>query len=78
MLHMNIQIERSILIKKLEQINDPLLIQALKHMIDFGLREKEERISIEQYNLELDEAEAEMDQGEYISHEDLKEQMKKW
>lgn len=37
-----------------------------------------QRISIEQYNKELDEAEAEMDRGEYISHEELKKQMEKW
>jgi len=35
-------------------------------------------ISIEQYNKELDEAEAEMDRGEYISHEDLKKEMGQW
>ena len=75
---MDIQTEKSILIKRVEQINDLSLIQALNHMVDFGLREKEERISIQQYNRELDEAEAAMDRGEFISHEDLKEQMKKW
>ena len=78
MIQMDIQTERSRLIKRLEQINDLSLIQALKHMVDFGLREKEERIGVEQYNRELDEAEAEMDRGEYIGHEDFKEQMKKW
>lgn len=78
MIEMDIQTEKSILIKRLEQINDLSLIRALKHMVDFGLQEKEERISVEQYNRELDEAEAEMDRGEYINHEDLKEQMKKW
>jgi len=78
MIKMDIQTEKSALIKRLEQINDRSLIQALKHMVDFGLREKEERVSIEQYNRELDEAEAEMNRGEYISHEDFKEQMKKW
>lgn len=75
---MDIQAEKSALIKRLEQINDQSLIKALKHMMDFGLREMEGQISIEQYNRELDEAEAEMDRGEYISHDDLKEQMKKW
>jgi hypothetical protein len=75
---MDIQTEKLTLIKRLEQINDLSLIQALKHMVDFGLREKEERIGIEQYSRELHEAEGEMDRGEYISHEDFKEQMKKW
>jgi predicted transcriptional regulator len=35
-------------------------------------------ISIEQYNKELDEAEAEFERGEYLTHEELLKQMKKW
>jgi hypothetical protein len=38
----------------------------------------EGRISIEQYNRELEEAEAEIERGEFISHEKLKKQMKAW
>lgn len=75
---MDIQTEKMSLIKRLEQVNDLSLLQALKHMIDFGLQKEEGHISIEQYNNELDEAEAEMDRGEFINHEDLKEEMKKW
>ena len=78
LMQMDIQTEKLALIKRLEQINDLSLIRALKYMVDFGLREKEERVSIEQYNRELDEAEAEMDREEYTSHEDFKKQMKKW
>jgi len=75
---MDIQTEKMSLIKRLEQVNDLSLLQALKHMIDFGLQKEEEHISIEQYNNELGEAETEMDRGEFINHEDLKEEMKKW
>lgn len=38
----------------------------------------EEPIDIEEYNRDLEEAEAEIDRGEYITHEDLKKQMKLW
>jgi len=54
----------------------------IEDFVDFLLskecKEDSERIGIEQYNKELDEAEAEMDRGEYISHEDLKKEMEKW
>ena len=40
--------------------------------------QNETRISVEQYNQELDEADAEIDNGEFITHEDLKREMKKW
>ena len=40
--------------------------------------QNDERISIEQYNKELDDAEARIDAGKYISHEDLEKEAKQW
>ena len=74
---MDINAERSLIIKELQQINDISLLKAVKHLIHYGLK-KEGRISLEQYNQELEEAEAEIDRGEYITQEELKKQMKAW
>ncbi len=38
----------------------------------------EGRISIEQYNKEIDEAMARMDAGKFITHEDLVKESEKW
>jgi hypothetical protein len=35
-------------------------------------------ISIEEYNKELDEAEAEFERGEYITHDAMLQQIKQW
>ncbi len=40
--------------------------------------EKFERISLSQYNKELDDAENRIAAGHFISHESLKEDIKKW
>jgi len=74
---MDINAERALLIRELQQVEDLSLLRAIKAMLHYGLKQ-EGRISVEQYNRELDEAEAEMDRGEFISHEDLKKQMKAW
>ena len=74
---MNINTERALLIKEIEQVEDISLLKAIKAMLHYGLK-NEGRISIEQYNRELEEAEAEIDRGEFISHENLKKQMKAW
>ena len=74
---MDIKIERSLLIKELQQVEDLSLIQAIKAVLHYGLK-NEGRISIEQYNRELEEAESEIDRGKYITHEELKKQMKAW
>lgn len=74
---MDINIERSILIKELEQINDISLLRAVKHLIHYGLK-NEGRISIEQYNRELDEAEARVARGEFYTQEEVSKIIKGW
>ena len=41
-------------------------------------KERSERITIEQYNQELDEAEAEFEKGEVVTYEELLKQIRKW
>jgi predicted transcriptional regulator len=43
-----------------------------------GKQQPDNRISIEQYNQELDEAEAEFEKGEFVSHEEVVAMSKKW
>ncbi|GAB2815645.1 hypothetical protein [Ferruginibacter profundus] len=40
--------------------------------------EQDEHINVEQYNQELAEAEAEYEKGEYVTHEEMVKQIKKW
>jgi len=40
--------------------------------------EKEPRITIEQYNLEIDAAMDRMDKGEFISNDEVEKEMDKW
>jgi hypothetical protein len=53
------------------------VLQMLKTFVK-GRTRKGSRISVEQYNKELEEAEAEFEKGEYISNEELLKQVKKW
>ena len=62
------------------QLNDAekkSVIQMLKTFVK-SRSHKAEHISIEQYNQELNEAEAEYQKGDFIKHEDLLKQIKKW
>lgn len=74
---MDINTERTLLIKELQQVEDISLLKTLKAVLHYGLR-NEGRISVEQYNRELEEAEAEIERGEFITQEELKKQMKAW
>ncbi len=74
---MDINTERTLLIKELQQVEDISLLKTLKAVLHYGLK-NEGRISVEQYNRELEEAEAEIDRGEFITQDELKKQMKAW
>ena len=74
---MDINTERSLLIKELNQVEDISLLQALKAVLHYGLK-NEGRISIEQYNHELDEANARVESGKFITQEDLEKEASQW
>ncbi len=74
---MNIDTERALLIKKLEQVEDISLLKAVKAILDYGLK-NEGRITIEQYNRELDEANARIASGKFTTQEDLEKEASQW
>jgi predicted transcriptional regulator len=74
---MDINAERDSLIKELQQVEDIWLLQAIKAVLHYGLQ-SEGRISIEQYNRELEEAEARIERGKFIVHEEAVNRIKGW
>ena len=74
---MDINAERSLLIKEIKQVEDISLLQAIKAVLHYGLK-NEGRISIEQYNRELDEANARVESGKFITQEDLEKEAAQW
>ena len=74
---MDINSEKSIVIQEFQQINDISLVRAIRHMIHYALKQ-EGRISIEQYNKELEEAENRIDQNEFFTQAEVEKMIKKW
>jgi predicted transcriptional regulator len=59
------------------QVADDKKVKAMYALLKDDIKQ-EERITIELYNKEIDEAEAEYKRGEFITHEELLEKIKKW
>ena len=74
---MDINTERSLLIKELQQVEDISLLQAIKAVLYYGLK-NEGHISIEQYNRELAEAEKRISRGEFFTQDQVKKMVVKW
>ncbi|WP_067029754.1 hypothetical protein [Allomuricauda sp. CP2A] len=56
---------------------DHRFLRLVKAMAD-SYADDDERISLEQYNKELDESIAQIGKGELYTHEDVGEHIKKW
>jgi hypothetical protein len=74
---MDINTERLLLIKELNQITDINFLRALKHMFHYGLK-NEGHISIEHYNEELEEAEERIKKGDYYTHAEVEKMSTEW
>lgn len=61
--------------QKLSVVQKESLLQVAKNYV---VPATEGRISIEQYNKEIDEALAQVERGEVTSMEDLKKEMQSW
>ncbi|HEX3935537.1 MAG TPA: hypothetical protein VHW43_12710 [Puia sp.] len=64
-------------ILQLDEAEKKSVLEMLKTFVK-GRKGQVSRISIEEYNQELKEAEAEYERGEYTSHEEFVKQIKKW
>jgi len=74
---MDINKERALLIKELERVEDLSLLQAIRAVLHYGLLNSG-TISVEQYNREIEDAEARIARGEFVVHEDAINQIKEW
>lgn len=74
---MDINVERALIIRELQQVEDPSLLRAIKAVLYYGLH-TEGKITLEQYNQELKEAEERIAQGNVVKHEDAVTRIKQW
>lgn len=77
---MNIQAELNWIHKELDEVKDPNLLEAIKNILKYRKKviQSEQRISVEQYNKEIDESIAQIEKGEFYTHQEVKERMKQW
>lgn len=74
---MDVNAEKLWIIRELEKVDDINLLKALKHMIYYA-QHHEGRVSIEQYNKEIEEAEERIKGGEFFTHDDVTKMSKEW
>jgi hypothetical protein len=68
---MDINSEKALLIREIEQLQDLALIRVLKSMRHDAMKH-EGKVTLEQYNRELEEADAEIERGEFLNHKEAR------
>ena len=72
---MNVQVEKLELIKMLLHTEKETILNKVRTALE---TEQPKRISIEQYNKEIDEANARIDKGEFYTQEEVEKMAEKW
>ncbi len=73
---MDVQADIKWIQNELNKVNDPDLIEAFKRLLQF--RKKTEIITLEQYNQEIKEAENRIEQGVFLTQEQVEKRLKEW
>jgi hypothetical protein len=76
---MDLQADIKWIQKELNKVEDATLLQAIKNILKYRAKGiHSERISIEQYNKELDEAEADIEAGNYYTTDEARKIASQW
>jgi len=75
---MDLQADLKWIQQELNNVKDPAFIEAIKNMLKYRKRVSTERISVEQYNKELEASEKEIEQGNFYTHEQVRERASQW
>jgi len=70
---MDLQAQKLQLIEWLSTLQDKSLVKELVQW-----KEEHQRVSVEQYNKELGEANARIEAGDFVSHEDVVKESESW
>lgn len=75
---MDLKEELKWLHSEIDKLEDPKFIEALKNILKNNRKESNKRISIRQYNAEIDNSISQIESGQTLSHQQVEENLKKW
>lgn len=75
---MDLKEELKWLHSEIDKLEDPKFIEALKNILKNNRKESNKRISIRQYNTEIDNSISQIESGQTLTHQQVEENLKKW
>lgn len=75
---MDLQAELKWIHKELDNVKDPTLIEVFKNMLKYRKKVSLGRISIEQYNKEIEASIEQIENGKTFTHQQMGKRIKQW
>jgi len=77
---MDLQADIKWILEELKTVKDPMLIEAFKNMLKYrkSIMQSSGKVSLEQYNKEIEEANVRIDNGDFYTQEEAEKIMDKW
>jgi predicted RNA-binding protein with RPS1 domain len=75
---MDLQADLKWIHQELDNVKDPTFIEAIKNMLKYRKKVSLERISIEQYNEELDNSIQQIEEGKTFTSQEMAARIKQW
>lgn len=76
---MNLEADIRWIAKELREVKDPVYIEFIKNILRSRKENSlQERTSIEMYNTEIDEAEKDIEAGNFYTSKEVEEMMQQW
>ncbi len=75
---MSIKTKKKQIIKRLEEVTDPSLLQAIDSLLDYAFKRGMKPLSEEDIEDMLEESEREIEKGKVYKHADLKKEIRTW
>lgn len=75
---MDLQAELNWIHRELDKVKDPVFIEAIKNMLKYNNKVSSERISIEEYNKEIEASIAQIADGKTYCHQEMRERIRQW
>lgn len=75
---MDLQADLRWIQQELSNVKDPTFIEAIKNMLKYRKKVSSERISVEQYNKEIDASIAQIEKEQTFTHQQMGKRIKQW
>ena len=64
--------------QEIDKVKDPTFLEAIKNMLKYRNKVADGRITLEQYNKEIEDAEKDMEQGNFYTTDEVRKIAAQW